>query len=250
MVSLFNENCQNRLPLIQEKSVDLILIDPPYLISRKSGFANSGPNTTVECARKFGGYKTDFGEWDKNDLDLTFVLEEFYRILKNGGTLIMFYDFWKLQEVKEIAETIGFKQPRLGCWNKTNPVPVNSKKNYLSNGKEFFVSFVKKSKPTFNSEYDTGDYYFEETQERFDTYFYPICHGKERSPHPTQKPLELTKQLVLKHSNEGDLVLDCFAGSGTTGAACSELKRNCILIETEPIYCDIIKNRIQGVVVQ
>ena len=148
-----------------------------------------------------------------------------------------------MQEVKEIAESVGFKQPRLGCWNKTNPVPVNSKINYLSNGKEFFCTFVKKSKPTFNSEYDTGEYYAEE-QIEFDTYLYPICHGKERTPHPTQKPIELIKQLVLKHSNENDTVLDCFAGSGTTGVACKETNRNGVMCEIDEGYFKIMRERL------
>lgn len=246
LTELHQENCLSFLPKIPNKSIDLILIDPPYLISRNSGFAHSGPNASKQCATKFAGYKTDFGNWDKEELNLEFLLNQFYRILKNNGTLIMFYDFWKMQEVKETAEAIGFKQPRLGGWNKTNPVPINSKLNYLSNGKEFFCSFVKKSKPTFNSEYDTGEYYIEE-QKEYDTYFYPICHGKERTVHPTQKPLELIKQLVLKHSNERDFVLDCFAGSGTTGQACEETNRNCILCEINADYCEIIGKRTNAI---
>ncbi len=245
MIELHNKNCLDLLPDISDKSIDLILIDPPYFISRKSGFACSGPNTTAQCATKFGGYKTDFGEWDKTEPDLFTLMQHFYRILKNGGTLIMFYDFWKMQEVKETAEGVGFKQPRLGCWNKTNPVPVNSKVNYLSNGKEFFCSFVKKSKPTFNSEYDTGEYYIEE-QTEYDTYFYPICHGKERTAHPPQKPEELIRQLILKHSNENDTVLDCFAGSGTTGVVCKDTNRNGIMCEIDKDYFGIMSNRINN----
>lgn len=145
--------------------------------------------------------------------------------------------------VKKEAERCGFKQPRLGCWNKTNPVPINSKLNYLSNAKEFFVTFVKKSKPTFNSEYDNAEYYYDLSDS--DTYFMPIVHGKERLKHPTQKPLKLFENLISKHSNEGDAVLDFFAGTGTTGVACRALGRKCILCESNLEYVDLIKDRLK-----
>jgi DNA modification methylase len=110
-------------------------------------------------------------------------------------------------------------------------VPINSKKNYLSNSIEFFFTFVKGKNPTFNSTYDKG------------IYNYPLCHGKERTKHPTQKPLNLIKDLILKHSDEGSVVLDCFAGSGTTGLACKTLNRNFILMENDQSYYDIIVDR-------
>lgn len=244
MNKLLQGNCFELLSEIPDNSIDLILTDPPYLISRKSGFANCGESTSAEYQTKYGNYKIDFGDWDKTPFDLDLLLRLFMQKLKPGGSMIIFYDFWKMQELKETAEEIGFKQPRLGCWNKTNPVPINSKLNYLTNGREFFVTFVKKSKPTFNSEYDVGDYYVEEDQSLYDTYFYPICHGKERTKHPTQKPLALIKELVLKHSNEGDMILDPFMGSGTTGVACVETNRNFTGIELEPNFFQIAKNRL------
>lgn len=238
--SLWCGNCLELFNNIQDNSVDLILTDPPYLISRKSGFANCNENTSAELQTKFGSLSIDFGDWDRVPLDLDILFKLFLKKLRPGGTLIIFYDFWKMQELKEAAESAGFKQPRLGCWNKTNPVPVNSKLNYLTNGREFFATFVKKSKPTFNSEYDTGDYY---VPEESDTYFYPICHGKERTKHPTQKPLALVRELVLKHSNENAVVLDPFMGSGTTGVACQETNRSFIGIELDPDFYEISKKR-------
>ena len=88
------------------------------------------------------------------------------------------------QNPKEIADKYKFKQGRVCIWQKTNPVPINSKLNYLSNANEYFFSFIKDKKPTFNSEYDNG------------LYKYPICHGKERLNHPTQKPLEIGRAHV------------------------------------------------------
>ena len=148
----------------------------------------------------------------------------------------------KKQRFEGSGESLKFKQSRLGIWNKTNPVPINSKLNYLSNSREFFVTFVKKSKPTFNSVYDDGNYYITEEN---DTYFLPILHGKERTSHPTQKPLLLIENLIKKHSNTGDIVLDCFMGSGTTGAACVNTNRNFIGIEINQEYFNIAKERIE-----
>ena len=117
-------------------------------------------------------------------------------------------------------------------------MPINSKVNYLSNATEYFFTFVKGGKPTFHSEYDKGFYQF------------PICHGKERYQHPTQKPLDLILEIVKKHSNEGDVVLDSFAGTGTTGHACLLSNRKFILIERDVEYFDIIQKRLNKIEVQ
>ena len=222
-------DCFNHLKNIDSKSINLIIVDPPYLISKKSGFKNYSDKANSDIITKYGKHSIDFGEWDKDDLDWDILFKEYYRILKDGGTLIFFFDIWKSTMIKDIAEKYKFKQPRVCQWQKTNPVPINSKINYLSNANEYFFTFIKGKKPTFNSEYDNG------------LYHYPICHGKERYEHPTQKPLSLITELIKKHSNPGDLVLDCFAGTGTTGHACFLIDRKFILIEKEQKYFDIIK---------
>ena len=218
-------DCYKLLNTIESSSVDLILIDPPYQISRKSNFKKNSSNT------KYNNIDIDFGVWDHQEIDLDLLFSEFKRVLNKNGYLIIFYDIWKSQTLKHHADKFGFKQPRVGQWVKTNPVPINSKKNYLSNSIEFFFTFVKGKNPTFNSTYDKG------------IYNYPLCHGKERTKHPTQKPLNLIKDLILKHSDEGSVVLDCFAGSGTTGLACKTLNRNFILMENDQSYYDIIVDR-------
>ncbi len=212
---------------IESNSIDLILTDPPYFISRDSGF-KSGKS------KKYNIIDIDFGEWDKGSFDLDFLFREYYRVLKKGGTLIFFYDIWKSTEVKQVADFYKFKQPRVCQWVKTNPVPVNSSVNYLSNSTEYFFTFVKDSKPTFNSKYDNG------------LYSYPICHGKERTKHPTQKPLSLIDDLIQKHSNPNDLVLDTFGGSGTTAVSCVKNNRNFIIIEKDLEFYNIINDRINN----
>jgi DNA modification methylase len=175
----------------------------------------------------------DFGEWDwGKGIDMEKYFTEAYRILKKGGTIIMFYDIFKIQTIKEIAEKIGFKQPRIGFWDKTNAVPVNARINYLSNAREYFISFCKGKKGTFNSYYDKG------------VYQYPIVSGKERV-HPTQKPYGLICDLINVHSNPGDVVLDTFSGSGVTMRACKNLNRNGIGIEIDEKYYQISKSLIK-----
>lgn len=236
MLHLFNDDCLNVMKKIENGTIDLILVDMPYIISKKSNFDKGGSwNDANDKKCRKTPPKTDFGEWDKEPLDLDNLLKEFYRILKKSGTLIMFYDIYKMQELKEIAEKHKFKQPRLCVWQKTNPVPVNSKLNYLSNSREYFITFVKGGKPTFNSEYDKG------------FYEYSICSGKERTSHPTQKPLILINDLILKHSNEGDIVLDCFMGSGTTGVSSIENNRRFIGVELDSDYFEIAENRLEKV---
>ena len=153
--------------------------------------------------------RTDYGAWDE---EFTIELLEqfiatFYQKLKKGGTLIVFFDLWKISHLKDILEKYKFKQIRFIEWIKTNPQPLNSRVNYLTNCREIALLAVKDGCPTFHSSYDNGIYQF------------PLQGGKNRF-HPTQKSLELFETLIKKHSNENDVVLDCFLGGGTTAFAC------------------------------
>ena len=177
--------------------------------------------------------KTDYGDWDK---DFTMeILEKFishyFRVLENGGTAIIFFDIWKITPLKEIMEKVGFKQIRFIEWIKTNPQPINSKTNYLTNCREIAILGVKGGKPTFNSSYDKA------------IYEYPLQGGKNRF-HPTQKSLPLFEDLIKKHSNEGDTVLDTFLGSGTTALACSNTNRKFKGCELNKEYCEQIVDKL------
>lgn len=220
MFKYLNEDCFTFLKTIPNKSINLILIDPPYEISRPTNF-QSGEETGRDTDRF--RISMDFGEWDKNFTGLNEVIKEGYRILKDGGTFICFYDLWKITPLKEMFEKNKYKQIRYIEWLKTNPVPINSKINYLTNAREIAVSAIKVSKPTFNSSYDNG------------LYQYSICQDKGRF-HPTQKPLAFMEELIKKHSNEGDIVLDCFAGSCTTGVAALKTNRSFLGCEIDKEY--------------
>jgi len=248
---------------VQDESVDLILTDPPYITSRDSGMNEhsklvdnvnkSGKNTKTEEEwtaykkahniksdskkknyMKYGtiygkkyAVKTDYGDWDKDFTmeKLDEFIKQYYIKLRQGGTLIVWFDLWKITPLKDIMEKYNFKQIRIIEWIKTNPQPINSKVNYLTNCREIALLGIKGSKPTFNSKYDNA------------IYNYPLQGGKIRF-HPTQKSLDLFIDIINKHSNEGDLVLDTFSGSGTTALACKKTKRQFKGCELSKEYYD------------
>ena len=221
-----NSDGLSYMQTIDDSSVDMVLTDPPYMISRSTGFKNGG----VEKLR----VSMEFGEWDDDfTLDvLSDTINEYYRVLRKGGYIIMFYDLWKIQELAQLLTGAGFKQLRFIEWIKTNPVPINSNTNYLTNAREVAVCAVKGSKPTFNSKYDNG------------VYNYPIYHSADRF-HPTQKPLALFRDIITKHTNPGDVVLDTFMGSGTTAIACMDTQRACKGCELNTDYYNQIIKRIE-----
>ena len=226
-VHLECSSCFTFLPSVPSKSVNLILIDPPYEVSRDTNFASSPPKGKDTDRFRLS---MDFGSWDTSFTGLDTVVKECYRILKPHGTLICFYDLWKLTVLKNYFEKANFKQLRFIEWLKTNPVPLNSKTNYLTNSREIAILGVKQNKPTFNSSYDNGLY-----EEEGELYRFPICHDKNRF-HPTQKPLDLIETLITKHSNKSDTVLDCFSGSGTTALACLNTFRSFVGCEIDPSF--------------
>ena len=212
------------LSTIESNSVDLVLTDPPYIISKKSGMQSyrdsleNGGKVNEKYGKKFA-VTSDFGQWDKDYSieDLRLSINEFYRILRKGGSCIIFFDLWKLETLKKLLSK--FSKHRFVEWIKTNPIPLNQYSTYLSNAREISISCVKGGKSTFNSKYDNG------------IYEYPIYNGKDRF-HPTQKSLPLFEELIKKHSKEGDVVVDPYAGSGTT--ALSSKNTNRIFICGEP----------------
>ena len=204
-------------------SVDLILTDPPYAISRDTGFQSVGRRSV----RRFA-VSMDFGEWDHCEIDLCALAAQSHRVLRKGGTVIVFYDVWKIERLRAALEAAGFVMLRLIVWQKTNPVPLNSKRTYLSNSREVAVAAVKGGRPTFNAAYHNG------------VYRHPIPRHKGRRIHPTQKPDKLFAELLEGHSQPGDLVVDPFLGGGTTAAAAQQLGRRFA-------GCDINQGYIAGV---
>ena len=250
-IEIANVEGMQYLSTIANGSIDLILTDPPYIISKETGM-NAHYNTVkqneenniefVKTEEEWSTYKekngilddlnkdnyirygtiygkkycvkTDYGEWDSEFKmeNLEMFISEYYKKLKNGGTIIIFFDIWKISYLKEMMERHKFKQIRFIEWIKTNPQPLNSSVNYLTNCREIALLGVKGTKPTFHSKYDNG------------IYMYPLQGGKYRF-HPTQKSITLFEELIKKHSNENDTVLDTFLGGGTTAFACRNTGR-------------------------
>jgi len=263
-IDIQREDGLQYLKRIEDNSAHLVLTDPPYIISRESGMDThynkvkkneennilyvktqeewnnyKSENSIVDDTKKenymkYGTIygkkycvKTDYGEWDSkftmNVLDE--FIGEYYKKLKQGGTIIIFFDLWKITLLKELMEKHNFKQIRFIEWIKTNPQPLNSKTNYLTNCREIALLGVKGGKPTFHSSYDKGIYEF------------PLQGGKNRF-HPTQKSLLLFEELIKKHSNENDIVIDTFLGAGTTAFACKNTNRQFKGCEIDKEYFD------------
>lgn len=225
---------------IDDKSVDLVLTDPPYIISKTTGMDKVFIDKQKGVVKaKYGtkyAIQTDYGEWDAKFTleDLTKFVNEFYRVLKKGGTCIIFFDLWKIETLTSIMTEAGFSKIRMIEWVKTNPVPINSKVAYLNNAREIAIVGVKGSGQVFNSKYDKGIYEFP---------IYRAAFEGDRF-HPTQKPIELFKVLIEKHSNPNQVVVDPFGGSGTTAIASLLAGRKWVSCEADKAFHEQAQRRI------
>jgi DNA modification methylase len=203
-------------------NVDLIVADPPYVISKDSQF-----HTMKD--RKNPRTGTNFGGWDQ-EFDNKLWLRRAFKLLKNGGSLIVFNDFKKASFIIYYAQKLGFIYKDTLVWRKTNPMPRNRDRRYVP-ALEMMIWFVKPGdKWTFNR--------MHETYESGVFAYASESGGAFNRIHPTQKPVKLIEQLIRIHSDEGDLVLDPFMGSGCTAIACINSGREYIGFELDKDYYD------------
>lgn len=208
-IELYKGDCLEVMKTIPDNSVDLVLTDIPYgEVNRKSS----------------GLRKLDKGCADLVSFDMDKMLNHIIRVCKGSV-----YIFCGIEQVSKIKRTLVDNKfsVRLIVWEKTNPSPMNGNRIWLS-GVECCV-YGKVPKATFNG-------HCRNTVLRFP------C-GKSKI-HPTQKPIGLFEDLIKVSSNENNIVLDPFMGSGTTGVACKNLNRNFIGIELDEKYFKIAKERI------
>ena len=246
---VYNEDCYKAIKDIPDKSIDLVYIDIPYDFE-----ANGGGG----C---FGTKKRDYhGEYEKvnqntnasrvwnstakyaNDLaEIAFgidfsILEELCRVMKKIHIYI-----WCSK--KQIPALLNYFLDK-GCffeiltWHKTNPIPTCNNK-YLSDT-EYCLLFREEGTSVNNGTFKTkSKYYISEINVK----------DKGLYEHPTIKPLSFVKNHIINSTKEGDVVLDCFLGSGTTAVACKELGRNFLGFEIDPKYYQIAVDRLNGITV-
>lgn len=218
MVNLMQGDCLEMMKAIPDGSVDMVLTDPPYNIARQNNF------------KTMGRAGIDFGEWDKG-FDLFSYIDECFRILNKNGSFIVFNDWKNLGDISKYAESLGFITKDMIRLEKTNPMPRNRDRRYITDYECAIWFVMPKAKWIFNRQSET--------------YQRPkFVHSIDKGLHPTQKSLPLMAELIKIHSNEGDTVLDPFMGSGTTGVAAVNLNREFIGIELDDGYFKIAQDRI------
>lgn len=238
------------LPTLEEGSIDLILTDPPYNISQgevkvdRSKIENRRVRKLVTRRQnKPSELCYDFRKWDNYssiDQQLEFAeawLLLCYPLLKDNGQIITFYSRSEISFLEAIMNGLGYRVRQTLVWHKTNPVPQLFKVGYMS-ACELILWATKNTGAGHTFNYRMG--------QSPNVFSYPTCGGKERTEHPTQKPLALIKRLLGHHTNEGDLVLDPFMGSGTVCMAAKEMKRGYIGIEKEEKYYQIAVDRLNS----
>jgi site-specific DNA-methyltransferase (adenine-specific) len=204
-------------------TVDAIITDPPYNIARDNNFHTMG--------RK----GIDFGEWDK-DFDLFSWIDKGVQLLDKDGSMIIFNDWKNLGDICNYAESKGMVVKDMLRWEKTNPMPRNRDRRYITDYECAIWLVNKNAKWVFNR--TDGKY-------QRPKFVGSLTPQNERTGHTTQKPVYLMEELIKIHTNQKDLILDPFMGSGTTGIACKNLDRNFIGIELDDKYFKIAKERIE-----
>lgn len=212
---------------IDSKTVDLVVIDPPYKLSKSLSTSNSA------FTRQIKKYNSELIKDNLVDDYDKAILDELIRVMKKINIYI-----WC--NIAQIPFYIDYFVNKLGCkmevlvWHKTNAIPLFSNK-YL-NDKEYCLYFRKSGHCSPISYDDAKTVYCLPTNVK----------DKKKWEHPTIKPLSIIRKIIRNSSNKGDLVLDCFLGSGTTAVACILESRNYIGIENNLKYFDIANKRINS----
>lgn len=244
--TLYNDDCFKRLKKIEKKSIDMIFADPPYFLSSGGVSCHSGKQVSV-----------DKGAWDA-----TISIEEKIKynrkwiklckdVLKDNGTIWISGTFHNIYAIGAALELEGFSIINNITWQKPNPSPnlacrcfTNSTETILWARKQ--LTAKKKGKHTFNYSLMKE---INGNKQMKDVWLLPLVKKGEKKygKHPTQKPECLLERIILASTNEHDLVLDPFNGSGTTGIISVKLNRGYIGIEQEIDYCEITKKRYEDI---
>ncbi len=241
-------DCIAELRKLPSESVDLVFADPPYNLQLASELLRPN-NTRVDGVDDDWDKFTSFSAYDEF---CRAWLAECRRILKPDGALWVIGSYHNVFRLGAALQDLGFWIQNDIIWRKVNPMP-NFRGKRFTNAHETLIwaGRDQKSRVTFN--YESLKALNDDIQMRSD-WLYPICAGPERlkddggrKAHPTQKPEALLGRVLLATTNVGDLVLDPFFGTGTTGAVAQRLGRRWIGIEREEDYARAARQRIAGV---
>ncbi len=234
---LLHNDCFEALKLIPDNSIDLILTDPPYNIAKYST-GNIKFNWRSDI-------NNDLAEWDLRELNPADLVKEFKRILSPKGNIFIFCSYNIIGDYHKIFDP-EFDTFQFMVWHKTNPVPNFRKSSFLNSCELIVACWNKGHTWNFTSQSDMHN--FIESG---------ICMGSERvkdtngkNLHPTQKPTSVLEKIIRISSNENDVVLDCFNGVGSTGAAALKLGRKYIGIEIDKTYIDATYDRLNKLIKQ
>lgn len=237
-------------------SPDLIFTDPPYNLS--------GSNLDLKNNKTGGAFYKVNEDWDtmgeEEYFNFTYQwIKKSFDIQKDGASMYACCSYHNIGEVMMAIKQVGYSVKNIITWAKTNPMPSITKRIF-THSSEFIVYAVKNTKWTFNYEVlkDINPEKSKDGKSRQmrDVWNLPQCQGKERikdpkthrAIHPTQKPEELVKRAILASSNENDLILDVFMGSGTTAVVAKKNKRNFIGCDLEGKYINVANQRLMEII--
>lgn len=246
MDKIIQGDCVDIMNDLPENSVDLVFADPPYFLQLENELYrpdNSLVDAVSESWDLFGSPK-EYDDFTRSWLTAC------RRLMKDTATIWVIGTYHNIHRVGTIMADLGFWTLNDIIWVKLNPMP-NFRGVRFTNAHETLI-WAKKSrqqkKYTFN--YHVMKILNDDKQMRSDWYL-PLCTGSERcqykgrKAHPTQKPESLLTRVILSSTNPGDIILDPFFGTGTTGVVAKRFHRHYIGIEREPIYVELAKKRIE-----
>jgi len=236
-LQLWHGDCLSLMDSIEPESVDLILTDPPYAVLKHK-----------EAIKRHGAKEIErYQVWDDMTIPKYYrMLLEFskkaYKVGREGTTLYCFCATENAFLLRMALERTNWRWVMVNFFHKTNPAPVVRGKRPQSSVETFGMA-IKVKNNTFNAENFGRIHNWIECDD--DVFEYPTPNGFTRT-HPAQKPLKLMEELIRRSSNEDDLVLDPFAGSGVTLKACRNLNRRGIGIEISQDYYDVAKTDLES----
>jgi len=244
-VMLLNGNCLELLPKIKENSVTTIFADPPYNLSNGGISCQAGKMVSVNKA-----------EWDKSkgfekDYEFTYQWLKLCReVLKPNGTIWVSGTPHNIYQVGHALQALGYHILNEISWYKPN-APPNLGCRCFAHAHETII-WAKKSKDSkhkfnYNLMKEWDDKISPKGRQMRSIWSIPFTPSLEKAcgRHPTQKPIELLKRIILSSSDKGDLILDPFNGSGTTGVVATQFNRRYVGIDMEEEYLNLTIKRLQ-----